>query len=212
MRDITLRFLLCPIFIFVLSGCVAISRSPSPRFYKLDSISQEQVGGKFKVANDEIIGIGPVKIPEYLNRPQIVTLDNNKMITFAEFDRWGEPLDFAIARILNENLKEIIECKDMEMFPWNIFIPVKFQVVLDVIELDVNISKNLSLSAQWSILDLKNKNLVFSKRSVLKEDINPRNYSGVVGALNTALSKISIEIGQELSRLLSQEKKKFPES
>ncbi|MFA4992860.1 MAG: PqiC family protein [Candidatus Omnitrophota bacterium] len=201
MKNIILGFLICPIFIFVLSGCVSITKSPSPRFYKLGSISQEQAGARFKATNDGIIGVGPVKIPEYLNRPQIVTVDNNNMVNFAQFDRWGEPLDFAIARILDENLSVIVDSKGIEMFPWSMFMPVRFQVVLDIVELDVNMSKDLVLTAQWSILDLKTKSPVFSKRSLLIEDVNPHNYSGVVAALNTVLSKISIEIGQELSRL-----------
>ncbi|MCK9430346.1 MAG: PqiC family protein [Candidatus Omnitrophica bacterium] len=212
MKNRILRFLVFSVFIFVFSGCASISRSPSPRFYKLGSITQEQISEKFKIAGDEIIGVGPVKIPDYLNRPQIVTVNNNQLMTFAEFDRWGEPLDFAIGRILNENLMLLMECKDIEIFPWNMLIPVRFQVVLDVVELDVNMNKELVLTTQWSILDLKNKNLAFSKRSQLREDVKPHHYSGVVAALNTALSKISIEIGQELSRLSDHEKKQFPKS
>ncbi|MDD5128263.1 MAG: PqiC family protein [Candidatus Omnitrophica bacterium] len=212
MKNGILRFLVFSVFIFVLSGCASISRSPSPRFYKLGSITPEQISEKFKISGDEIIGVGPVKIPDYLNRPQIVTVNNNQLMTFAEFDRWGEPLDFAIGRILNENLMLLMECKDIEIFPWNILIPVRFQVVLDVVELDVNMNKELVLTAQWSILDLKNKNLAFSKRSVLMEDVKPHHYSGVVMALNAALSKISIEIGQELSRLSEHETKQFLKS
>ena len=200
MHNRILRFLVCSIFMLILSGCLSVSRSPSPRYYKLDSMSQQQIKERFKVAENQIIGVGPVKIPEYLNRPQITTINNN-MITFAQFDRWAEPLDFAIARILNENLILITEAKGIEMFPWNMMIPVRFQVVVDLIELDANMSENLIFTAQWSILDISNKTLAFSKRSVLKEAVNPRDYSGVVKAMNTALSKISIEIAGELSRL-----------
>jgi len=199
-------FLICFASIYFLNGCISVSRSPSPRFYRLSSMSDSLIEQKLNIASDEIIGVGPVKIPEYLNRPQIVTINDNQMVNFAQFDRWGESLDLAIARVLNENLTATLESRDIELYPWNILIPVKFQVVVDVIELEANLKKDIVFVAQWSIVDLKNKNLVFSKRSALKEAINPHNYSGSVAALNKVLSKLSVEIAQELSQLSSQSK------
>ncbi|MDD5664826.1 MAG: PqiC family protein [Candidatus Omnitrophica bacterium] len=153
-----------------------------------------------------VVGIGPIKIPEYLNRPQIATVNKNRMITFAQFDRWGEPLDLSILRVLSENLASSMTGVDIEMYPWNMLMPVRLQVVLDVVQIDVELEKDLIFVVRWSVLDLKNKSLVLSKRTVLKEPVKPSNYSGVAAALSSVLGRLGNEIIQELSQVPTQDK------
>lgn len=206
MAKINLRFIVILILILVLSGCVSIPRSPSPRFYRLTPVEQERPGGDFKMASGVIVGIGPIKIPEYLNRPQMVTVDKNRMMIFAQFDRWGEPLDLSILRVLSENLAFSMVGADIEIYPWNMLIPVRLQVVLDVAQIDVDLEKDLVLVVRWSVLDLKNKSLVLSRRTVLKEPVKPSNYSGVAAALSSVLRRLSNEIIRELSQVPIQDK------
>jgi hypothetical protein len=195
------HFMVLLILIPVLSGCVSMARSPSPRFYRLTPIEQGQPEGDFKMESGVIVGVGPIKIPEYLNRPQMVTVDKNRMMNFAQFDRWGEPLDLAILRTLTENLTLSMAGADIEIYPWNMFIPVRLQVVLDVAQIDVDLEKDLVLVVRWSVLDIKNKSLFLSRRTVLKEPVKPSNYSGVAAALSSVLRRLSNEIILELSQV-----------
>ncbi len=73
----------CVMFSFTLCGCISVPNSPEPRFYTLQLLDENQSGKKFDIALGLIVGVGPVKIPEYLNRPQIATQDKNKMLKFA---------------------------------------------------------------------------------------------------------------------------------
>jgi uncharacterized lipoprotein YmbA len=50
------------------------------------------------------IGIGPVTLPKYLDRPQIVTFTSPYALNVVEFDRWAEPLESTFVRVLAENL------------------------------------------------------------------------------------------------------------
>ncbi len=207
MKKLSFYFMLLPILILMLSGCVSVGRSPSPRFYRLTSISQESSEGDFKMKSGAaVVGIGPIKIPEYLNRPQIATVNMNRMLTFAQFDRWAEPLDLSMLRVLSENLASSMAGADIEMYPWNILIPVRLQVVLDVMQIDIELEKDLIFVVRWSVLDLKNKSLVFSRRTVLKEPVKPSNYSGVASALSSVLRRLGNEIIQELSQVPIQDK------
>jgi uncharacterized lipoprotein YmbA len=72
-----------------LIGCMSVPNSPTPRFYMLQAVNENQVSKKTNIASDVVIGVGPVKIPEYQDRPQIVTQDKEEMLKFAQFDRWG---------------------------------------------------------------------------------------------------------------------------
>ncbi|MFA5114813.1 MAG: PqiC family protein [Candidatus Omnitrophota bacterium] len=196
------------VFSLALGGCISIPKSPNPRFYTLSATAKGDVTGKADIPPDVIIGIGPVKIPEYLNRPQIVTQDKKKMLNFAEFDRWGEQLDFGINRLIYENLAVLLPGATTEMFPWNLLIPVKYQVVVNVIRLDSELDKDLSFVAQCSVLDLESKQMVFTKRVQIRQPIVPQSYPGLVQALNVVVTSLSKDIAEELVSLANQDTKK----
>ena len=189
---------------FVLGGCIAMSNSPTPRFYALQAMDENYAGEKFNIPSSVIIGIGPVKVPEYQNRPQIVTQDANNMVTFAQFDRWGEPLDFALLRLISENLSAILPGATLVTSPWHLDIPVKYQVIMDVVRLESRLDKNLSFSVQWSVIDLENKKMMFTKRSEFSNPIEPHDYSGLAKALSLECASLSGEIAKSLSLLATQ--------
>ena len=87
-------------FALIVGGCMSIPNSPTPRFYALSAVNENQVTKRINMSPGVLIGIGPVKIPEYLDRPQMVTKENQGTLKFDEFDRWGESLDVGIARLI----------------------------------------------------------------------------------------------------------------
>ena len=50
------------------------------------------------------IGVGPVTLPPYLDRPQIVTRASRAQLHLAELDQWAASLQDTVARVLAENL------------------------------------------------------------------------------------------------------------
>lgn len=52
---------------------------------------------------NKVIGVGPIKIPNYIDRPQMVLRSGQDVrITLDEFNRWGEPLADNIPRIVTD--------------------------------------------------------------------------------------------------------------
>lgn len=194
----------CLILVLALGGCVAMSNSPTPRFYALQALDESYAGEKFNIPSSVIIGIGPVKIPEYQTRPQIVTQDTNNLITFAQFDRWGETLDFALPRLLAANLSVILPGATLEISPWNLDIPVKYQVIMDVVRLESRLDKDLSFTVRWSVIDLGNRKMIFTKKSDFSQPIDPHDYSGLVKTLSMECASLSGEIAKVLSLLATQ--------
>ncbi|MFA4889746.1 MAG: PqiC family protein [Candidatus Omnitrophota bacterium] len=197
---------------FALSGCMSIPDSQTPRFYMLQPLKQEEVKQKFDVTPNMIVAIGPVRIPEYQNRPQMVTQNREKRISFAQFDRWGESLDLSLARLLIEDLTLLLPGVSFEMFPCNFAIPLKYQVIIDVTKLDSQLDEDLVFAAQWSIIDIEFKKMVLTKRSEFRQPIQPRNYSGLAKTLSAACALLSNEIAGEISLLASHSEKPWPEA
>lgn len=188
-------------FVLVLSGCISVSNSPTPRFYMLQVGYENQANKKINIASDVFIGVGPVKIPEYLDRPQIVTQSKEKMLKFAQFDRWGESLDLGMVRLIGEDLSVMFPGAKFTLYPWNLSIPVKYQVVVEIVQLDSELDKDLFLVAQWLVIDAQNTKTMIIKRSEFRQPIIPQNYSGLVKTLSMACASLSSEIAEALATL-----------
>jgi len=185
----------------VLSGCISVQNSPTPRFYMLQAVDENQVNKKTNIASEVFIGVGPVKIPEYQDRPQIVTQNKEKMLKFAQFDRWGESLNLGVARLIAEDLTVMFPGEKFTLYPWNLSIPVKYQVVVEIVQLDSELDKNLFLVAQWLVIDAENSKTLVMKRSEFRQPIIPQNYSGLAKTLSTVCASLTSEIASALATL-----------
>ena len=82
-------------------GC----RSQSPRFYHLNSIQEDQVISKRKSpAQNAVVGIGPVKLADYLDQSLLVTRTSDNQAVKAEFDRWVGSLKDNLINVLADNI------------------------------------------------------------------------------------------------------------
>lgn len=159
------------------------------------------INKELRMASKLVIGIGPVKIPGYQDRPQIVTQDKEKVLKFAQFDRWGEPLDLGLARLIREDLAVNLPTVEFTSYPWYQSMPVKYQVVVDILKLESDLSKDLILVTQWQILDVQTTKMVLLKSSTIHQPIIPPGYPGLTKALSTACTALSSEIAEALAQL-----------
>jgi uncharacterized lipoprotein YmbA len=196
----------CALFVFVLGGCISAGSSPSSRFYMLKHPDGTAPVKKFNIPAGLITSIGPVNIPQYLDRPQIVTQNDKGLIDISQFERWGESLDLAIAQAVNEDLNLMLPGGTFEMFPCNFSIPLDYQVIVDVLRLEANLKKDLLMVAQWSIIDAKAKKMLFTSRSELSEKIEPHDYFGLADALSRSVYSLSVQIAGDLSELANRPK------
>src|SRR4029453_549757 len=91
---------LCGVALLVLSGC--LGSTPPTQFYLLpprpsgDTAPPASAGPR-----DLTLAVGPVTVPPYLDRPQIVTRTSRAKLALADFDQWAGPLADTIARVLD---------------------------------------------------------------------------------------------------------------
>ncbi len=191
-------------FVMLLSGCISLPNSPmspTPRFYLLSTINEAQVSKKINITPGLIIGIGPVKLPEYLDRPQMVTKDKEGVLKIDEFDRWGESLDLGMARMVREGLTQMIPGSKLTLYPWNPSLAVKYQVNLELVQLDSELDGDMFLVAQWTIIDVQLSKTLIIKRSEIRTAISPQNYSGMAKTLSLACTTLSSQIAEALAAI-----------
>jgi uncharacterized lipoprotein YmbA len=183
----------------VLFGCAG---SPSSRFYLLNPVSGSAPEGKPSASDRCVsIGIGPVEIPDYLERPQIVTHVTPNEIKLAEFERWAEPLKDGFSRVLAQNISKMVCIKEISFFPWRRGIPMDYRVEMKIIRFDGNPGDKVTLEAWWRLLSGDGKTMLQSKRSNFSEPVSAGDYRSLVLAHNNALGALSREIAEAIKTI-----------
>jgi uncharacterized lipoprotein YmbA len=180
-------------------GCAS---SPPTRFYLLSSLDTTRP--EMKPSADErcfSIGIGPVRIPEYLNQPKIVTRGGGNQLKLAEFDQWSEGLNVNITRVLAENLSVLLCTKTVAIFPWRGGIPLDYRIELDIQRFDGHLGGDVSLDGWWRLLSGDGKTLLQSKRTSVSESAGGGDYESLVLAQSRTLEKLSHEVAEAIKTL-----------
>lgn len=189
--------LILGVLVVLLLGCAS---TPQTRFFVL-SFSPDLE----KVRSQEgepclAIGIGPVKIPEYLNQPEIVTRITQNELRLDEFAKWAEPLEDNISQVLAKNLLSLLCIRSIAIFPWKGGTPIDYRIDVRVIQMDGILGENASLDVTWSIWDGsdRKKSPLLTKRSTYKEFTEGGDYGTFVSAQSRNLASLSREIAETI--------------
>ena len=129
------------------SGC--FGTSPPARFYVLSATAGQPAPNP---AHDDVIGVMPTRVAEYLDRPQMVTLLGENAVALDEYARWAEPVSAGVSRVLALDLAaELPEWRVVQQ-PWDPTVPLRAQVTLDVTALGWTPDGAVRLDASWALV------------------------------------------------------------
>jgi uncharacterized lipoprotein YmbA len=186
----------------VLAACLAsagCAGSQPTRFYTLAALPDAPAEAMPAQSSDLVVGVGPVTLPAYLDRPQLVTRAGSNRMVLADFDSWAEPLDGMFARVLSDNLTLLLETDDVLMLPQRRSIRFDYQVEVDVTRFDVDTGGNANLDARWWVLGRDGERLLQSGRSTITEPTEVGDYTADAAALSRALGAMSTEIAEAIA-------------
>jgi hypothetical protein len=182
----------------LLCGCA----SKAPNYYVLHSLQSEaSVVKTARAENDLTIGVGPVKIPEYLDRPQMATRSTPDSLQFAEFDKWAEPLDKNLARVIAEDLSILLSTDGVVIFPWPGSVHVQYQVTVDIAQMDYTPDGKALLFAGWSIFGNNGGKLLVIRRSRIIVPVQSAGFEAIASAQSRAVGDMSREIAECIESL-----------
>jgi len=192
-----------------LAGCGAFSPRPDPsRFFTLTAFSQAEA----VVAKDErnpggvSLGIGPIKLPGYLDRQEIVTRTGQNRFDVSEYDRWAEPLDENFTRVLTQNLSALLRPERISSYPWPVDKKPNYQVEIEVLRFEANAKQEIQLSARWAVIDGGTKKQLEFKESRLTRPAKEKSTDSSVAALSEALGDLSREIADAIHAIDARRK------
>jgi uncharacterized lipoprotein YmbA len=161
----------------------------------LSPIQEDQVISKRKSsAQNAVIGIGPVKLADYLDQSMIVTRTSDNQAVKAEFDRWVGYFKDNFINVLADNIGFLLPTENIYLFPWRLSVPIDYQVVLDVVRCDGRLGDAAWLEARWSVFRGPEKKLLKTNRSSIREPVSGADHAALVAAQSRAVAKLSQEI------------------
>ena len=185
--------------LLALAGCATTSPTT---FYILSSMPSA-AGQSPATARDKLsLGIGPVALPGYLDRPQVVSLASANRLQLAEFHKWAEPLQDNFSRVLAENLSILLATDHVAIMPQRRATPIDYQITFEVNRFDADSDNTVSLVARWNIFGKDGKKLlVMRKSSITEASTSANDKEAVVAAMSSALGDLSREIAMALKGL-----------
>jgi len=181
--------------LFLLAGCAGSTPS---RYYVLTPLT----AGKATHAPDGLaIGVGPVVVPQYLDRPQLVTRSSDNRLDVGETDQWGGRLSDNVTRVLAENLSGLLATDRVSIYPWTDATAIGTQVTVDIVEFERDAAGVVTLSAFWNITDVASAKILVTRRSTIVKNIDAKG-AEAADATVAAMSATLATLGQEIAAVI----------
>ncbi len=185
--------------LFLLGACSLGAPSKPSRFYVLSPQTGETVAaGTYNAASS--IGVGPVYLPDFLDRPQIITRTEPHRIDLAEFDRWGGDLNKNLLRVLSQNLMQRLGTDNVVTYPWQRRDNPDLQVSVRFFRFDGTLGQQVALSGVWQVLDGNKGCQLVVRRFDISEIPADGSYAAFVDALSRGVAGLSQAIAGQIAK------------
>lgn len=191
-----IMILIAVICLPTLIGCVNIGKGTvdPTQFYLLNAPGWENRQEPTGQEDGLVIGVGPVSIPGYLKRHQIVTRNTDNEIQLADFHRWGEHLEDGIPRVIAENISSQMPDDWVIVYPWRKDVRPDFRVSVEVYRFDAVFEGNATLNVQWILLGQDRKDVLLKRQADYTRPVTGESYGDIVAAESKLLEDLSVDI------------------
>lgn len=174
---------------------IAAGQRPAARLYILSSLaaSDPPVDPAARLPHLSI-GIGPVRLAEYLDRRNIIVRNSDNAVELVELAQWAEPLSESFALAMADNLSVLLGTHRIFHFPWRSAVPVDYQVAFHVVQFDGRPQEQVLLRAHWQVFKGDGQTLLDSGRALIRETVADPSVEALVAAHSRAVAQLSREV------------------
>lgn len=180
------RLILLPAAILALAGCGVGHRT----FYMLTA------DGPAPATSGPGIGIGPVSLAEYIDRPNLVVAESDHELGIAENHRWAGDLAASITRVTAANLGRRLKTGNVRTYPWRGDDEIRHQITIDIRQLHGGPDGHAVIEAAWRIHALPDRRIVRASTFVDREPLASDGYDSLVAAQSKLLSRLADDISR----------------
>lgn len=171
-----------------MAGC----SQPSKSYYVLTSTGPVPSGGGVS------LGIGPITVAEYIDRPNLVVQEAPNQLGVSEDHRWAGDLSASIARVMTANLGREMHTGNVRTYPWLRDDEIRYQIILDIRQLHSGEDGYAVIEAGWRVYSLPDRHLKASRTFTDREPLDSDGYQAMVAAQSRLLGRLADNIAGAL--------------
>jgi uncharacterized lipoprotein YmbA len=154
------------------------------------------------VAEDLAIGVGPVQLPGYLDRPELVTRAEVSQLDVDEYNRWAGGLESNLLRALGDNLGTRLATPRVVVYPTDAPFPLDYRVTLDVQEFEGRPGHELVLRVRWVIRASDPGRGPWSGQSLIRRPLSGGGVEALVAGHDEAVGELADTIASRIASLV----------
>jgi uncharacterized lipoprotein YmbA len=181
-----------------LSGCITLGdATDATQYFSLASVAAPPVTG-----HGASVLVGPLELPEYLNRPQLVTRGAGSELLLAPYARWAEPLSNSITRRLASQLRVQLNRQEVHAFPSLAVGATDWRVVGVIARFEADTSGSAELQVTWGVEDPDRQFVYGPAFAVYREPVAAGGAAADhVAAMSAVLDQFAAAVASQLRQL-----------
>lgn len=217
-RSTSLLFCACALIFFSGPGCSLIKGpGPTPRYFVLSPVDTHDRNISVRAGNQKGLAstslkekvakrviVGPVEIPAYLDRPQIVRLADGNRLQASERNRWAEPLAGAIERVVAMDISRMAH-GEFAVRPFFLDTPLEggsgYRVLINIYAFEQKQNGDVILDCQWTLTSVKQNRQIFERHENFTAYAKNETFEETVKVMNSLLHMLSKDIFLRLKEL-----------
>ncbi|RLB91117.1 MAG: hypothetical protein DRH26_08490 [Deltaproteobacteria bacterium] len=203
MLRLFLRIQLVLVFVLtvsLLSGCIKTTSVPT-RFYVLNPFDYDvSLVNETKKNVSSSVEIASLRLPQYLEKPQIVTRSSKNRLELAEYHQWGGNLRKNMTRVLAQNISQLLDTPNISIAPFSPPVPPEFRVEIEVMRFERDFNGQVRFSTQWRLSSGQDRKILVTRMTDLESPVvQPLpDFEHTVLTMSALLGELSRIIGREI--------------
>ena len=182
--------------LLALALCLGACGSPRVNFYTLQSpaaATAAPMPAAVAAADDYRVTVGPVTLPDMVDRPQMVVRVAPHQMVLLDQHRWAEPLKSEIPLVIAGNLAKLLGTREVSVHPGGRNAGRNLRVRVDVQRFDSVPGDGATLEAYWSVASIGG-NDIKTGRFAAHVPVQGPAYAALAEAHGKALEALSEEL------------------
>jgi len=180
----------------LLAGCG--STAPS-RFYLLAASGDPAREAELVEEDGPLLLVGPVLMPDYLQRDEIVTRAGPSRLVLADYDRWAEPVEQGFLRVLVQDLTRALP--GLRVAPeLSAQGEPRYALAVSVLRFDLGEDRLARLEVRWTLRE-RAGGASTARRAIYVRPADGDGYEAAVRALGETIADMSRDVAAAFGKL-----------
>ena len=147
-----------------------------------------------------VLALAPVRLPDYLDRAQLVRRIGPTTLKVDEFERWGGDLGADLQRVLGEDLARLLGSDGVILLPTDTALRPDQRLGIEVLRFEGDDQGQVVLQVQWRLIDAREERLLALGRERIQVPMEGAGAPAQVAAMSRAVAELARRLAAILSK------------